>query len=100
MQALNAVLPGCSVFGFYDDLEVYNPDEGSTTGAKEHADENDVRCGQGSGSNSHAILIPTYTACLVPLTQYLCELVLLCDGGGWDVNAAVVAALQWYANGK
>lgn len=32
-----------SVFGFYDDLEVYNPDAGSSTGAKDHADETDKR---------------------------------------------------------
>ena len=32
------------MFGFYDDLEVYNPDAGSSTGAKDHADETDVRC--------------------------------------------------------
>ena len=50
LQPLNTALSVCSVFGFYDDLEVYNPDEGSTTGAKDHADENDVRCCHLSGS--------------------------------------------------
>ena len=32
-----------SVFGFYDDLEVTDPDAGSSAAAKDHADTSDVR---------------------------------------------------------
>ncbi len=32
-----------SVFGFYDDLEVTDPDAGSSAAAKDHADSSDVR---------------------------------------------------------
>jgi hypothetical protein len=31
------------VFGFYDDLEVTDPDAGSSAAAKDHADSSDVR---------------------------------------------------------
>ena len=44
-QGTTADAPCCarSVFGFYDDLEVTDPDAGSSEAAKDHADTSDVR---------------------------------------------------------
>ena len=39
----DAALCARSVFGFYDDLEVTDPDAGSSAAAKDHTDNSDVR---------------------------------------------------------